>query len=53
MRTAEPLVKAARRRRDAGPVEAGFLVGSCLPVGERLDRGQRQVTRVERDAVAA
>ena len=53
MRTAQLLVELARGRGDAGPVKAGVRVRARLPVDERLDRRERQVARVERDAVAA
>ena len=51
--SAKLLVELARGRGDAGPVKAGVGVGARLPVDERLDRRERQVARVERDAVAA
>ena len=53
VRSAKPVVEAARGRGDAGPVKAGVGVGVRLPVGERLDRGERQMAGVERDPVSA
>ena len=53
MGSAELLVELARGRSDAGPVEAGVGVRARLPVCERLDRREREMARVERDAVAA
>ena len=51
--SAQLLVELARGRGDAGPVKAGVRVRARLPVDERLDRRERQMARVERDAVAA